>query len=493
MHFVNLKKSLIILIIVLVVLLINGTVLGSKVTKPNVLFIAVDDLNAWIGPMQPQKKVITPNLNRLASEGVLFTNAHCASPSCSASRIAIMTGRSPLNTGMTQNVTSAPVSPVWRLFPLLKDAETLPEFYKRQGYSVKGGGKIFHGVQYHPYEENDPAIWDEFFPSKTRQIPEQPVPPFDYGQKNKAEGRPAKYLDWTPLKVDDKEMSDYKVVDWALSELGKEHDKPFFLAVGIFRPHVPFHVPEKYYDLYPDESLTIPKGYPNGANPPLTVTSNSVIGKFGFDEYQWAKRTGHTKDVMRGYLASVTFSDVMIGRLMDGLRNSPYAENTIVVLWSDHGWHLAEKERFSKFTLWREATQVPLIIKVPGMTKGNSVCKRPVNLLDVYPTLAEICGVKPLTPTDGVSLVPWLRNPKLPKETPSIIVGPEPGSWAVVTDRFRYIRYFNGMEELYDHKKDPLEYFDLSKDKAYNHVKEYFKDSVPRQVPKFMPKDYILN
>lgn len=471
--------------------MLSGAVFAAE--RPNVLFIAVDDLNTWVSPMQPQKKVVTPNLEKLAAESMLFMNAHCASPSCHPSRVAVMTGRSPLNTGITRNIKNAPAHPSWRLSPVLEEVETLPEFFSRMGYSVKGGGKIFHGAQYQKEEENDPSIWDEFYPSKIRQIPEQPVPPFDYFKKNKSEGRPAGHFDWTPLAVRDEDMADCKVVDWALGELNRDHDRPFFLGVGIFRPHVPFHVPEKYYDLYPDEALTLPEGSPEGLQPPFAVTTDSVIGKWGYDEYQWAEKTGHLKDALRGYLASVTFCDAMIGRLLDGLRSSPCADNTIVVLWSDHGWHLAEKERFSKFTLWRESTHVPLIIKAPGVTAPGSTCNRPVNLLDLYPTLAELCSGEPAAGLDGESLVPWIENPALPKASLSVIVGPEPGSWAAVSDHFRYIRYFNGLEELYDRRNDPCEQRDLSANPDYYHVKEFFLDRVPRQIPEFIPDGAILN
>jgi arylsulfatase A-like enzyme len=453
----------------------------GKAALPNILFVAVDDLNAWIGPMHPKAKVVTPNMDRLAAESMLFINAHCASPSCHPSRVATMTGRSPLKTGITQNIKNAPGYPSWRLSSVLKNAETLPEFFSRMGYSVKGGGKIFHGAQYEKEEENDPAIWDDFYPSKNRQIPEQPVPPFDYFKKNKSEGRPAGHFDWTPLDVADKDMSDYKVVDWALGELRAEHNKPFFLAVGMFRPHVPFQVPKKYYDLYPDEKLTVPPGYPEGVSAPYAVTTDAVVGKWGFDEYHWADKTGNLKNAMRGYLAGVTFCDAMLGRLMDGLRDSRYADNTIVVLWGDNGYHLAEKERFEKFTLWKESTHIPLLIKVPGMTVPGSVCSRPVSLLDMYPTLVDLAGSEPSPQLDGVSLIPWLEHPDLPKETPAVIVGPEPGSWAVVSERYRYIHYFNGIEELYDLRKDPAEQQDLSGDAAFNHVKEYFKNRTPRQ------------
>ena len=455
--------------------------------RPNILFIAVDDLNTWISCMRPEKKLITPHLDQLAGEGVKFLNAHCASPSCHPSRVALMTGRSPLKTGITRNLKNVPSTPSWRLSPLLKDAVTLPEFLKGLGYSVKGGGKIFHGTQYDRMEENDPAIWDDFFPSKQRQIPEQPVPPFDYFKRNKDSGRPQGHLDWTPLAVEDREMSDYKVVDWALGELKQEHTKPFFLAVGLFRPHVPFQLPEKYYDLYPRDQIELPATYPPGVRPAPAVTSLDVVGAFGRRSFLWARENNHLQDALRGYFAGVTFCDTMIGRLLKGLRESRYAESTIVILFSDNGYHLAEKERFEKFTLWSESTRVPLLIKAPGVSTAGGICRRPVSLLDLYPTIVELSGGRKPAGLDGESLVPWLKNPAAGKSTPAVVVGPEPGSWAIVTNEHRYISYFDGTDELYDLREDPGEFRNLAGAPAQQSLKAALRNAVPRQVPEFIP------
>lgn len=461
----------------------------STAQKPNVLFIAVDDLCTWIHEPGTDMEVIAPNFKRLMSEGVYFSNAHCASPSCHPSRVAIMTGVSPLKSGITQNPGKNITRPSWRFSPVLEDAVTIPEFFKSQGYSVKGGGKIFHGVQYDAEDELDPADWDEFFPSKTQQIPHQPVPPFDYFAKNKSEGRPAGHFDWTPLKISDEEMSDYKVVDWALNELRQEKAAPFFLAVGFFRPHVPFQVPEKYYELYPDEKISLPVLYPDDAVPAPAVITDQIIGKWGFDEYHWALKTGNLKNALRGYLAGVTFFDTMLGRLLDGLRESQFADNTIIVLWGDNGYHLAEKERFEKFTLWKEATRIPFFIKAPETVAGKT-CTKAVSLLDVYPTLVQLTGAAPVAGIDGESLVPWLKNPDLYKQTPAVIAGPEPGSWAAVSEQYRYIHYFNGTEELYDISVDPAEFYNLADQEKLFYVKEYFKNTVPRQIPAFiLPKN----
>lgn len=462
----------------------------STSQSKNVLFIAIDDLNTDIGCMNPEKKVKTPHIDRLAREGLLFKNAHCSSPSCHPSRVAVLTGKSPLNTGITNNLKDEPSHPSWRLSPILKNTQTIPEYFRSIGYTVKGSGKIFHGAQYYATEENDPDIWDSYYPSKTRQIPDQPVPPFDYFSVNKSSGRPAGHFDWTPLQVSDNAMSDYKVVDWALNEFQQNHDKPFFMAVGMFRPHVPFHVPQKYYDMYSKESIQLPEKSKNSA---LAIGDGSIVSKFGYDEFKWAEQTNNVKNALQGYYASVTFCDTMIGRLLDGLRDSKYANNTIIVLWSDNGYHLSEKNRFEKFTLWRESTHVPLIIKVPNLTKNHSICTQPVNLIDIFPTLVDLTGGMPSNNLDGESLLPWLNNPDLIKNSPSVIVGPEPGSWAVVSNKYRFIHYFNGMEELYDIIDDPKEERDLSNNSKYNYIIDYFKSIVKPQIPEFIPEGAKVN
>ena len=460
-------------------------------TRPNVLFVAVDDLNCWINCMGSHYGVITPHLDQMAKEGVSFVNAHCASPCCHPSRVAVLTGCSPQKTGVVRNWHTVPTIPSWRLSPVLTNAVTLPEYFKAMGYEVKGGGKIFHATQYERYNENDPTIWDDYFPSRQQAIPFQPTPPFDFFKLNKQSGRPQGYLDWTPLKIADNEMSDYKVVDWALSEIKKEHANPFFLAVGLFRPHVPFQVPEKYYELYPPEKIPQPPVYPAGVTPAPAVMSTNIIGAFGRSSYLWARDTHNVTNAVRGYLASVTFCDTMLGRLLTGLRESRYGSNTVIVLFSDNGYHLTEKERFEKFTLWKESTRVPLLIVAPNIARPGGICREPVSLLDLFPTLVELCGGRPFQQLDGETLVPWLTNPAIAKSTPVYTFGSEPGNLAMVSKQFRYISYFNGSEELYDLQKDPDEFINLSTETAYQEVLAGIRKSLPHRVAEFTPPGAI--
>ncbi len=455
--------------------------------KPNILFIAVDDLNSWV--LRPDKPARTPNLDKLLSQSTVFTHAQCASPSCHPSRVAVMTGRSPLETGIVRNLKlTSTRNPSWRQAPTLARAVTLPEYLRQAGYGVKGSGKVFHATQYESEHENDPAVWDEYFPEKNRPMPFQPVPPLDYFAKNKAAGRPAGHFDWTPLHVEDRDMSDYQVVDWALSELRKPQDKPVFLAVGLFRPHVPFHVPEKYYKEYPLESIRVPAGYPPHLTPPRAVVTDGVVSKFGRDLYQWSVANGQVEEAIQGYLASVSFFDAMLGRLLRGLDESPSGDSTIIVLWSDNGYHLAEKERFEKFTLWREATNVPLVIRLPKGRGQPGICNRPVSLLSLYPTIADLIeGPPPPSELDAESLRPWLQNPDAEKSTPVIVAGSDPGSFAVVTQDFRYIRYADGSEELYNLKADPDELRDVSGLPKYATAQTALKGLLPAKFNEFMP------
>jgi len=466
-------------------LTIPGCQSGSKAMKgqPNVLFIAVDDLNDWANCLGGRPGVFTPNIDRLAERGVVFTNAHCSAPACNPSRASIMTGVRPSSSGIYHNGQD------WRESPYLKDTVTIPEYFKSQGYSVKGGGKIFHCLSWirtrYGTDENDYSIWDYYFPSNTRSMPDSIWPEssrvdgegtvrWDPVAKGKTEWRPSYYFDWGSLKNPDEEMADYKVVDWAVSELKKEHDKPFFHAVGIFRPHIPWFVPQKYFDLYPLDQITLPPIKEND------LEDCSEVGKsFCRRKWQeWIVQNKMWKQAVQAYLACISFADAQVGRLLDALENSPYAGNTVVVLWSDHGMHIGEKEHWEKFTLWEESTRVPLIFSAPGVAKAGSLCSKSVTLLDVYPTLVELCGQKPGTELEGESLVTWLKNPEAPKEKPAVTTWGV-NNHAIRTERWRYIRYHDGTEELYDHNNDPDEYTNLAGMAEFDSLKNELAQWLP--------------
>ncbi len=418
--------------------------------KPNVLFIAVDDLNDWAGPFKGYPGVITPNLDRLANEAVIFTRAYCPAPACNPSRASLMTGVRPATSGVYHN------DQPWR--PVLPKAVTLPQYYTAHGYDVEGIGKIFHD------KYNDRASWPVYHKVEPSPHPVA-APVHGFG-----------HFDWSAIPDKDEDMGDYKNVEKAIAFLSDSRKKPFFLAVGFTRPHLPWYVPKKYFDLYPLENITLPKtltddlGDVPGAG--VKIARPGGDHKFITEHDQW-------KNAIQGYLASITFSDAQIGRLLDALRKSRYYKNTIIVLFGDHGWHLGEKSHWRKFALWEEATRVPLMVVAPGVTKGGSVSERTVNLMDMYPTLLELTSLPKKAGIEANSIVPLLKNPKAPWRYPSVTTHGL-GNHAVRSERWRYIRYEDGSEELYDHDIDPHEWKNLAGDAKFTSVKAELARSLPK-------------
>ena len=451
---------------------------------PDILFIAIDDLNDWANCMGGREGVFTPNLDKLASQSVLFANAHCTAPACCPSRTSVMTGVRPSSSGIYENTQE------WRKSPILADAETIPEYFKKIGYAVKGAGKIFHALSWirtgYGLDQNDPDIWDEYWPSKERQLPDSYWPEGAVSDTNGyvnwplvagpgTKNRPSGFFDFGPLG-NDEQMADHKVVDWAINQLQTEREEPLFLAVGIYRPHIPWFVPQQYFDMYPPEQLKLPKIRENDLDDVSDVAIRWVRRKW----QEWMLENGQWGPAVQAYCASVSFADAQLGRLLKGLDESPKAKNTIVVLWSDHGMHIGEKEQWEKFTLWEESTRVPLVLKVPGITPaGGAVSREAVSLLDIYPTLVEITGGKVFPQLEGISLMPMLNNPAVCREEPAITTY-HFNNHSVRTERWRYIRYNNGDEELYDHRNDPDEFHNLAGIRDYKAI----IDDLARWIPK---------
>ncbi|MEO2029907.1 MAG: sulfatase-like hydrolase/transferase [Fuerstiella sp.] len=422
--------------------------------RPNVLFIAMDDLNDWIGCLGGNPQTITPNLDRLAASGVLFTNAHCPGAACNPSRTAIMTGRSPHRSGLYANGQ--------KMREVLPDAELIPQHFRNHGYRASGSGKILHYFI-------DAQSWDEYFPAKetenpfprTLYPPERPV--------SLSRGGPWQYVetDWAALDATDKEYGgDWLVSKWVGEQLQQEHQTPFFLACGIYRPHEPWFVPKKYFEPFPLADIQLPPGYKEDDLDDLPPAGK----KRGPNRYfPHIREQGQWKQGIQGYLASIHFADAMLGRVLDALENGPNKDNTIVVLWSDHGWHLGEKQHWQKFTAWRAVSHVPLMVRVPkgtpglasGTTAGN-VCTRPVNLLSLFPTLTELAGLPAKADNDGPSLVPLLTDPAAAWNHVSITHLGEPRSFGLSADDWRYIHYANDDEELYNIADDPYEWTNLA-------------------------------
>jgi arylsulfatase A-like enzyme len=402
-------------------------------TKPNVLFIAIDDLNHWVRYLDRNDQVKTPNLDRIAQRGVHFTRSYCAAPLCNPSRAALMSGLLPSTSGVYDNNTD------WR--PLLSEPLMLTTQFRKNGYFVAGAGKIYH-ERFRRRSEWDAYLDDEGADPK-------PAGPTD------AAGT---FRWFAPLDCKDEDMQDYRIVSWAIDQLEAKHDKPFFLAAGVHKPHLAWNVPRKYYDMYPLDKIELPRTLDTDLEdvPPAGVQMAAPWG-----DHAEIVKSGRWKQAVQAYLAAITFTDMNIGRLIDALDRSPYKDNTIVVVFGDHGWHLGEKHHWRKFTLWEEATRAPLIWIVPGLTKPGSVSRRTVDFMSLYPTLMDLCSIPIPKHVEGVSIRKLLKDPDSAWDRPALTTYLF-NNHAVRTEQWRYIRYHDGGEELYDESKDPLEWTNLA-------------------------------
>jgi arylsulfatase A-like enzyme len=423
-------------------------------TKPNVVFIAIDDQNDWVGPLAGHALAKTPHLDRLAARGTVFLNAHCQAPLCNPSRTSLMLGLRPTTTGIYG------LAPWFRTLPKWRDRVTLPQHFAAHGYQTLTAGKIYHGAA--GGASKRAAEFDVWGPTGGigAQPPAKLSPPTPMG--NHA------LMDWGVFPHRDEDKGDYQVASWAIDQIkGAPKDQPFFLAAGFFLPHVPCYATQKWFDLYPDDDSVLPL---------VRDDDRSDTPRFSWylhwslpePRLKWTKENNQWRNLIRSYLASTSFVDAQIGRILDTLDKSGLADNTIVVVWSDHGWHLGEKGITGKNTLWERSTRVPLIFAGPGVAKGAR-CERPAELLDIYPTLVALCGLSPRDDLEGHSLVPQLRDAAAPRPWPAI-TSHNQGNHAIRSDHWRYIRYADGSEELYDVKSDPHEWTNVATDAKYGHI-----------------------
>ena len=412
--------------------------------RPNVLFIAIDDLRDWTGYLGHYAGANTPNLDRLAKMGTAFTRAYCAAPVCNPSRCALLSGLRPFTTGVYENNADGRT--------VIPSELSLPTAFRNGGYFVCGAGKIYH-EKFARREE-----WDAYLKNE------------GHDPEAKVKEVAAHFLR-SPLDCQDSEMQDYRIADYGIHELGKKHDKPFFLAVGFHKPHSPWNVPRKYFDLFPLDKIELPPYLENDLDdlPPAGKRMAEMVGtetlKNGSD-HEAILKSGKWKEAIQGYLAASAFADAQVGRVLDALEKSKYRDNTIVCLWSDHGWHLGEKHHWRKFTLWEEATRAPFIFVVPGVTKPGSMVDRPVDYMSLYPTLTDLCGIATPKHIEGTSLKPLLINPQAAWDRPAITTYLQ-NNHAIRVEGWRYIHYADGGEELYDEKADPNEWKNLANDPKF--------------------------
>ena len=412
---------------------------------PNIVMIAIDDLNDWIEPLGGHPDVKTPAMARLAKRGTTFTNAHCQAPLCNPSRTSLMTGLRPTSTGVYG------LAPWFRTLDEFADHVTLPQHFMKHGYRTLIGGKIYHGGggrgKGSKHEANHWGIKASVGAKPKKKI----IPPTPGGNHP--------LMDWGTFPHNDEDKGDWHVASWAIDQLkSMPRDKPFFLSVGFFLPHVPCYATQKWFDLYPDATMTMP---PIRKDDRADTPESSWYIHWALPEPRtsWLEANNQLRPLTRAYLASISFVDSQVGRVLDAVDASPYADNTIVVLWSDHGYHLGEKAISGKNSLWTHSTRVPLIVAGPDLPR-NAKCSQPAELLDIYPTLAELAGLPAPKEAEGLSLVRQIRDPSSSRDRPAICTHNK-GNHSVCDTRWRYIRYADGGEELYDRRSDPYEFDNL--------------------------------
>ena len=472
---------------------------ATSPAKPNILMISIDDLNDWVGFLSGHPLVQTPNLDRLAKRSAVFTKAYCAAPVCGPSRAAVFTGLAPTRTGMYSNAN--------HLAKLNPKARYFHQDLAQHGYHTMGTGKLLHGNQggpesFHEYgpgfnkwnpltkqetqisaselEANGPIIWhtvkraDGF----TVRLPLNEMPRDRNPHSDRIES-----FDWGVIDLPESEWSDTKCADWAIGKLAEPHSKPFFLGLGFYRPHQPLWAPKKYHDLYPPSEMPLPPHLAEDLNDVPVI--GKMIGRLPLTSGSHATVTKHEQwqRAISAYLACISYVDAQLGRVLNALESSPHADNTVIIVWADHGWHLGEKEHWGKFTAWERAARVPLLIHLPETLKQNGylesgIHNTPVSLLDLYPTVLDLAGLKRSQDLDGMSLAPLLRGEK-PTFSRMVATSVGPGNHSLRNQRWRFIQYYDGSHELYDLEKDPFEHSNLADRPAQQSRIQRFQSHLP--------------
>ncbi|MEM8782095.1 MAG: sulfatase [Planctomycetota bacterium] len=437
--------------------------------RPNVVLVVVDDLNHDLGFSGAD--VQTPNFDRLAERGLVFTNAHTNAPVCNPSRTSFLLGQYPPTTGVQENNT------YFRELPHLRDAVTLPQHFRENGYHTVGAGKIFHhGWRPNRNQQNRfldrSASWDQYAQIKHGTPWPRPRPNnWHQGQVRTWWG---KSFWWKAMDFDDAETGDWKNAAHIAEHLAPPlPDKPMFLACGIFRPHVPFVAAQKYFDLYdlpdtPTESLA---GYLENDVNDLPPTARKWANKTGL--HRALMRQNMWDDAVEAYRASTTYADACFGQVLDAYDRSPARDHTYLIVTSDHGFQLGEKGAWTKFSFWERTTRVPFIVIGPGIEPG--VSERTVSLIDLYPTLIALAGLPERDGLEGQDISPLFDDPHRPWDSVARVFHEAAENEAVIDEEFRYIRYANGDEELYDRRADPHDWHNLATDPTYADVLERYR------------------
>ncbi|WP_373331219.1 sulfatase [Salmonirosea aquatica] len=425
--------------------------------KKNVLMIAVDDLNNDLGTYG-HALVKSPNIDRLARRGVRFERAYCQFPLCSPSRTSLLTGLRPDSTKVFELKTHFRTT--------VPDVVTLPQHFKNNGYFTARVGKLYHyGV---PGEIgtnglDDAPSWNTVRNPKGRDKAEEDLLT-NYTPKRGL----GSSLSFLAAEGTDEEQTDGIVATEAIKLMEQNADKPFFLAVGFYRPHCPYIAPKKYFAMYPKDKIVLPEHSPGD-------TSQYSREAFFTYPFNWGLTEDQRRETIQAYFASITFMDAQLGRVLDALDRLGLADNTIVVFWSDHGYLLSEHGQWMKQSLFEESARVPMIVAAPGAKGNGAASPRTVELLDIYPTLTDWCGLSTPSHVAGTSLVPLLSNPRKSWDHPAItqVLRNNGMGRSIRTERWRYSVWENGTgaEELYDQEKDPYELKNLAKDARFDKTK----------------------
>jgi len=434
--------------------LVGGGLDAQADEKPNVLFLICDDLNTDIG-CYGHPQVRTPNIDRLAEQGTRFERAYCQYPLCGPSRASFMAGMYPDQTLIHRNAIY--------LREHLPNVKTMSQMFRDAGHFATRIGKMYHynvprniGTSGH----DDPFSWNYTINPRGRDVEDEPLifslQPGAFGGT----------LSWLAADGTDEEQTDGIIADEAVGQLQRyaDEERSFFLAVGLFRPHTPFVAPKKYFDMYPLDTIVVPE-IPEGYLETLPAPARKSVQRKK-DQINLADDLA--RQAIRAYYASITFADAQVGKILDGLEASGLAENTVVVFTSDHGYHMGEHGHWQKTTLFENAARVPLIISAPGAKAKGGVAGTPAEMVDFYPTLAELCGLEPPAYLSGVSLAAALDDATaMPRD--SALTQYQNG-YSLRTVRYRYTEWGDkGIEgvELYDHETDPSEMKNLAAEKDH--------------------------
>jgi arylsulfatase A-like enzyme len=460
---------------------------AANKTRPNILFIAIDDLNDWLGCYGGHPQAITPNIDKLAKSGILFSNAHCAAPVCKSSRTSLFSGRYPLRTGVFGNKDPD----IRKHHP---DTVFLPQSLAEADYQTLGTGKLLHGrsdgifsdffqpeQRWSPFTKKQASYTSEELSSKGTDNPRHLLKngpagrdylfPFNRIPSDRNPNKPdGESFDWASFDLPDSAMGDGLITNWAIEKLNVPRSQSLFLGVGYYRPHIPLYAPKIDFDQYPPiEEIQLPLTREDDLGDLGEVGRLRAIEAVTAGSHATVLKHDQWREAVRAYLASVTFVDRQIGKLLAALKASPHAENTLIVLWSDHGWHLGEKQHWGKWTGRRLSTRVPLIIVPPRnntTAPRGEICDQPVGLIDLYPTLLDYAGLTDRADLDGTSLRPLIEEPA--KETDRVILTTfDRGNHALSGNGWRYLRYQEGEEELYNIERDPHEWKNLVHSKQH--------------------------